>query len=145
MIQRIQTVFLVLTAIIFGLLFRVPFATSNKPAAQFLSDMVFDVTDHPALIGLACIGGLLALISVFMYRKRKVQLRLGYLIIVMAILLPLISFLLFTNSSASVDSSVQVYDQAGMYLPAGSILFAALANYFIKKDEKLVKSMDRLR
>jgi Domain of unknown function (DUF4293) len=145
MIQRIQSLFLVLTAGVFGILFKLPFATSDKPSAQFLADKVFDITDHPALLGLAILGAALALISIFMFKNRKLQLRLGYLIIIMAILLPAVAFLLFTNESASIDPTVQVYDQVGMFLPLGAILFASLANYFIRKDDKLVKSMDRLR
>ncbi len=145
MIQRIQTIFLLLTAIVFGALFKVPFAVSNEPSVHFLSDGVFNVSDHPVLIGLTMLGTLLALISIFLFRKRKVQLQLGYLIIVTAILLPLIAFLLFTNASGQVNSSVGVNDQIGLFFPLIAILFAVLANYFIKKDDKLVKSMDRLR
>jgi len=39
----------------------------------------------------------------------------------------------------------QVNDQFGMYLPLVGLLFSGLAIHFIRKDEKLVKSMDRLR
>ena len=145
MIQRIQSILLLLTAAVFGFLFKVPFAISSEPSVQFLSDGVFDITDHPALIALTVIGGLLALITIFLFRKRQLQLRLGYIIIVMAILLPVIAFLLFTNASASADNSVEVHDQIGMFLPLAAIFFTGLANYFIKKDDKLVKSMDRLR
>lgn len=145
MIQRIQTIFLFLTAIVFGSLFKVPFAISDKPSAQYLSDQVYDVTDHPVLMVLTMLGALIALISIFLFRKRKVQLKFGYLIIVMAILLPVVAFLLFTRTSVDVDPSVNVNDQAGMFLPLIAIIFAGLANHFIKKDEKLVKSMDRLR
>ncbi|HUR31701.1 MAG TPA: DUF4293 domain-containing protein [Saprospiraceae bacterium] len=145
MIQRIQTIFLFLTALVFGFLFKVPFAISNKPSVQFLSDGVFDITDHPALIALTIIGALLALITIFLFRKRQLQLRLGYVIIVMAILLPVIAFLLFTNATSAADSSVEIHDQLGIFLPLAAIVFTGLSNYFIKKDEKLVKSMDRLR
>jgi D-alanyl-lipoteichoic acid acyltransferase DltB (MBOAT superfamily) len=145
MIQRIQSLFLVLTAGVFGTLFKLPFAISDKPSAQFLADKVFDITDHPVLLGLAILGAVLALVSIFMFKNRKLQLKLGYLIIIMAILLPAVAFLLFTKESASIDPTVQVFDQAGIFLPLGAILFASLANYFIRKDDKLVKSMDRLR
>ena len=145
MIQRIQSIFLLLTALIFGALFKVPFAISNKPTVQFLSDGVFEVTDHPALIGLTILGVMLALVTIFLYRKRKVQLKLGYLIIVISILLPVLAFLLFTRASAAADPSVVVSDQAGLFLPLAGVVLAALANHFIKKDDKLVKSMDRLR
>ena len=145
MIQRIQTIFLILIMADFGALFKLPFATSDKPTAQFLSDRVFDIMDHPVLLSLAGIGVVIALVSIFLFKNRKLQLKLGYLIIVVAILLPLVAFLLFKNESTNMDSSVQVNDQVGMLLPLGAILFAALSNYFIRKDEKLVKSMDRLR
>jgi len=145
MIQRIQTIFLILAALVFVALFKVPFAISDKPSVQMLADGVFDVKDHPVLLGLTIAGALLAIFSVFQFRKRKVQLKLGYLIIVMAILLPVIAFLIFTNGTAKIDPSIAVEDQIGLFLPLVAILFAALANHFIKKDDKLVKSMDRLR
>jgi len=145
MIQRVQTIFLILTALVFGSLFKVPFAISDQPSVQFLADRVYDITDHPALLGLTILGIVLSIIAIFLFRKRKVQLKMGYLIIVMAILLPVVAFLLFTNTSADADPNVQVSDQIGMFMPIGAILFASLANYFIRKDEKLVKSMDRLR
>ncbi len=145
MIQRIQSVFLVLAATCFGLLFGVPMAISDTATAQFLSDRVYDVTDHPALIVLSILGTVLCLIAVFVFRNRTLQLKLGYLIIALAILLPIATFLLFTNESANIAATAQVEDQIGMFLPLGAVLFGGLANYFIRKDEKLVKSMDRLR
>lgn len=144
MIQRIQSLLLLASAVIFGLLFQFPLATSEQPSVQFLSDSVFNIMDHVALLGLTIVGILLSLSAIFLFRKRSVQVRLGYFIIVVAILLPLISFLLFTNASAEAGD-VAIHDQAGLYLPAGAILFTLLANHFIRKDEKLVKSMDRLR
>lgn len=145
MIQRIQTIFLLLAAATFGALFKLPMASSDKATAQFLSDRIFDVTDHAALLSPAILGVVLSLVTIFLFRNRKLQLKLGYGIIVVAILLPLITFLLFTNESARIEASTQVTDEIGMFLPIGAILFGALANYFIRKDDRLVKSMDRLR
>jgi peptidoglycan/LPS O-acetylase OafA/YrhL len=145
MIQRIQTIFLFLTALCFGTLLKLPFATSDKPSAQFLSDKIYDITDHVALIIVAGLGAGLSLISIFLFKNRKIQLKLGYLIIVMAILLPVVAFLLFTNESKNMDSTIEVHDQLGIYVPVVAIIFSALANYYIRKDDKLVKSMDRLR
>ena len=145
MIQRIQSIFLLLAALVFGSLFMVPFAISNEPGPMFLADGDYDIMDHPVLLGLTVVGVLVSLISIFLFRKRPVQLKLGYLIIVVAILLPIIAFLLFTNASAGASADLLVQDQVGIFLPALAILFSAIANYFIKKDDKLVKSMDRLR
>lgn len=142
MIQRIQTIFLLLASASFGGLFLLPLATSDQPTTMFLSDRVYDITDHPALLGLTLLGVVLGLIAIFLFKKRPAQVKLGYMVIVLAILLPLAAFLLFMNESAA---AVQVSDEPGMFLPAGAILFGALAVHFIRKDEKLVKSMDRLR
>src|SRR5258706_9265342 len=139
MIQRIQTIFMILAAMSFGALLKLPFATSDKPAAQFLSDKIYDIRDHVALLIVACLGAGLSLISIFLYKNRKLQLKLGYLTIIMAIFLPIVAFLLFTNESKNINSTVQVHDQLGIYLPVAAILFSALANYYIRKNDKLVK------
>ena len=117
MIQRIQSVFLLLAAASFGGLLSFPLAISDKPTAQFLADSVYDITDHVALLVLTILGVGISLITIFLFRNRPLQLKLGYIIISLAILLPLAAFLLFTNESAVMDTTVQVNDQAGMFLP----------------------------
>jgi hypothetical protein len=145
MIQRIQSIFLLLAAFSFGALFFIPLALSDAVTTQFLADQQYDITDHPVLLALTSLGTLIALGTIFLFKNRSLQLKLGYIIIVLAILLPSASFLLFMNESAALGPAAQVMDQAGMYLPALAIVFGLLANYFIKKDDRLVKSMDRLR
>ena len=145
MIQRIQSLFLLLASASFGALFFIPFAMSDTVTTQFLADQMYDVTDHPVLAGLSGLGAVISLVSIFLFKNRPLQLKLGYIIIILAILLPIASFLLFMNESAALDASAQVMDQAGTYIPGLAILFGFLSNYFIKKDERLVRSMDRLR
>jgi hypothetical protein len=144
MIQRIQSIFLFLAAGAFGSLFAIPFAISDVATAGFLSDKVYSVTDHPVLLGLAILGTLLALFALFQYQNRKRQRRISILVIIMGILLPVAAFFLFMGYAQQLPSE-QVQDQAGLYVPLFAILFGGLANYFIGKDDKLVKSMDRLR
>lgn len=145
MIQRIQTVFLLLAASCFGVLFGVPMAISDTATAYFLSDKVYAITDHPVLMTLTILGIAVSLITIFVFKNRKLQHKLVYIIITLAILLPLATFLLFTNESANIADSALVEDQIGMYIPIGAGLFGLLANHFIRKDDRLVKSMDRLR
>lgn len=145
MIQRIQTIYLLLSAFVFGSLFIIPFAISDQPAVPFLSDGDYDVNDHAALLALTVLGIILSFVAIFLFRKRKLQLRFGYLIIVVAILIPAVAFILFTQASPALPDLVDMRDQFGLFLPALAILFSALANRAITKDEKLVKSMDRLR
>lgn len=145
MIQRIQTLFLFLAAACFAILFKAPMATSDKPTAQFLADQVYTIQDHLALLVLVIFGIAIALITIFLYNNRKLQIKLGYGVILMSIVLPLVSFLLLNNDTVNQDRTAQIHDQWGMFIPLLSVLLVLLANHYIRKDDQLVKSMDRLR
>lgn len=145
MIQRIQSIFLFLASAAFFGLFAFPFATSTKPMKNFFSDMVYNVQDHVALLVIVGLTGLLSLVNIFLFKNRPLQIRIGYLIISLGILIPIVAALLMMNDGTPVKPSAEVNDGFGLYLPFIGIIFSILAVRFIKKDNKLVKSMDRLR
>jgi len=145
MLQRIQSIFLILTSGAFFSLFASNFASSDKTAIGIFSDQLYNVMDNPILIVMTVMGGALALVSIFMFRNRPLQLRLGYLLIVLSILLPLVAGLLMYNEGSLNDPNVVIEDGIGIYLPIAALVTTLLAIRFIKKDNKLVKSMDRLR
>lgn len=145
MLQRIQSIFLLVSGIAFFLLFAVSFATSNKVEAGIFTDQAYSITDNPILIGLTVIGGGLALFNIFIYKNRSLQMRLGYVIIVLSILLPLVASLLFFNQYSQMESDIEINEGFGIGLPILALITTILANRFIKKDDKLVRSSDRLR
>ncbi|MEZ4911237.1 MAG: DUF4293 domain-containing protein [Saprospiraceae bacterium] len=145
MIQRIQTIYFVLAAITFGVLFLVPFATSSEPIPNLLQDQVYNIMDSPVLIGLTAIGILVSLVGIFLYGNRSVQARLGYFTIISGILLPLVAILLIYNEGTVTTKASLIKDGFGIYLPILALIFGILAVRNINKDEKLVQSMDRLR
>ena len=145
MIQRIQSLFLLIVSLSFLGHFLWPLATSNISGGKFLADKVFDINDHVVLLGLVILGAGLALINIFLFNNRPLQLRLGYILIILGILFPLVGVFSFMNDTAQMSDSAQINDQLGIYLPILTILFAILANRSIKKDENTVRSMDRLR
>ena len=145
MLQRIQSIFLLLTSIAFFLLFAVNFASSEKSYEGVFSDQIYNIMDSPILIGLTVLGGILALINIFMFKNRPMQLRLGYILITLCILLPLVAFLLVFNEKGPQISYDTINDGFGIYLPILGLITTIIANRFINKDNKLVKSMDRLR
>jgi hypothetical protein len=144
MIQRIQSIFLLIAAVAFGLLFRFPFAASDKATGTLLEDRVFDLFDHPILLVLAGLGALLAVINIFMFRKRSLQMRLNIILIILNVFLIITAAVLFYND-ASTMGTVEVQDRAGLYMPIIGLVLIILANVFIKKDDKLIRSSDRLR
>jgi len=145
MIQRIQSILLLLTSITFFLQFVFNFATSNVPIAQYMDDKVFDVNDHPVLIALAALGGVIALVNIFLFRNRPLQIRLGYLLIILCIFLPVVAGMLFFTSGNPMESDQEINESAGLLLPLVGLITTIFANRYINKDNKLVKSMDRLR
>ncbi len=145
MIQRIQTLFLLLAALAFIALFQFPFAVSDVANAGFLADKDFDVYDNTILIILAGLGGLIALVAIFLYKNRPLQVRLSYLTIIIGILLIVVAVVLFYNEAYKIFETSKISDSLGLYMPVLSLIFGFLAARFINKDEKLVRSADRLR
>jgi len=87
-------------------------------------------------------SALLSLISIFSFKKRQSQFVLGRLnIILNFFLLGLFVYQLLKPPGESQISEKGV----GIFMPIFSIVFLVLANKAIKKDEDLVKSVDRLR
>lgn len=110
-----------------------------------MDDKVFDVNDHPILITLAALGGVIALVNIFLFRNRPLQVRLGYLLIILCILLPGLAAMLFFTSGTPMEAGQEINESFGLALPVVGLITTILANKYINKDNKLVKSMDRLR
>lgn len=146
MIQRLQSIFLLLLAISTGLLFIWPIASSSQQDAYLFADGQYSIEDNVLLMILTAIGAILALVAIFLFRNRTLQLRMTYLSTICSILIPLVAILIYLNETKnSAVPANTIDDQAGAYLPVLGIVFGLLAARFIRKDDKLVKSMDRLR
>ncbi|HMI06825.1 MAG TPA: DUF4293 domain-containing protein [Flavobacterium sp.] len=137
MIQRIQTVYLIIALIVAAVLpfFFSLWTLSDGKAFYFMQSQLY-----AALIGLSAALSLLGILS---YKKRQHQFVIGRL----NIILNLILLGLFVYRSLNVSGETPAVSEKGigMFLPIISIVFLVLANKAIKKDEDLVKSADRLR
>jgi peptidoglycan/LPS O-acetylase OafA/YrhL len=145
MIQRIQTIFLILAACSFGALFLFPFATSDVSAAHFLADKVYGIQDHLALLSISIFLIGVSVFTIFLFRNRKLQRRLVYLIIILSLGLGIAAYILLKMDTGETLLSAGIHGKPGILLPLAGMIFCFLAGYFIGKDDKLVKSMDRLR
>jgi hypothetical protein len=147
MIQRLQSLFLLLaSACSFGL-FGLPFATTAQPdaASAIFADGVYDLKDNMGMLVLFCLSGALTLASIFFYKNRKTQLLMGRLAIVANIVAFALAIFFYLGDVKNMGSSLPVSDGLGLGLPVLFLVFAFLAQRYIVKDEKLVRSMDRLR
>ena len=87
------------------------------------------------------ISALLALISIFRFNDRQQQFVLGRIIILINLFL--LGILIYL--SLNIPGEIFFFFFIGMFIPSIVILFSVLANKAIRKDENLVKSVDRLR
>ena len=154
MIQRIQSIFLLLGALSMGLLFSEPMsfatifgdATALKAADQaMLADGIFAVSDHTILLILTivCIG--LPLLTIFFFKNRRLQVKLGRITITLLVVTFALAIILFMQDYNLMIEGTEVNIEYGYLSPLLAIVFLALALIFIKKDDKMVRSSDRLR
>ena len=136
MLQRIQTIYLLFaTGISAGLIFVFNLWSTND-------NVVVYAKDEMLYLGLFLGSALLSLISIFSYKNRKSQFMLGRLNIILNFIL--LGVFVYQSLNLSGESNVSEKG-IGILLPIVSIVFLVLANKAIKKDEDLVKSVDRLR
>ncbi|HRQ29850.1 MAG TPA: DUF4293 domain-containing protein [Saprospiraceae bacterium] len=146
MIQRIQSLLLLLAAGTYGSFFGLPLMTSDTIAEGFLSDQSFEIQDHIALIALALTGGALAFLAIFLFKNRRLQLILSYLSLIIGLLaIPGVGYFLLSAELREQMLFSAMNVGAGMFLPLVIAILILWAISKIKKDDKLVRSMDRLR
>ena len=146
MIQRIQSVFFLLAGGLYLGLFGVPFAETGKPVAQsaFLQDSAYGVTDHVAMMAAFAVAGALPIAAIFLYKNRSVQMRLAVFSTIAAIVGSILTVVLFMQEGLNKSKEV-INDGLGLYMATAALVFTLLAYWFVNKDEKLVRSADRLR
>ncbi len=136
MIQRIQTLYLFLSVVISaGLIFVFHLWTNTEEVKVF-------ATDNYLYLGLFLASALLSLISIFSFKNRKSQFVMGRLNIILNFIL--LGILVYQSPKLPGETLFSEKG-IGMLLPIFSIVCLVLANKAIKKDEDLVKSVDRLR
>ncbi|OXA80400.1 protein of unknown function [Flavobacterium aquidurense] len=138
MIQRIQTVYLLLTFVVTGvLMFFIPLWTLNTGKAfYFMQDQFYTI-----LLGLST---MLTIVSIISFKKRQNQFVMNRLNIILNLIL--LGLFVYRSLNVSGETVNAVSEKGiGMFLPIVAIVLLVLANKAIKKDEDLVKSVDRLR
>lgn len=146
MIQRLQSIFLLLASVFSFGMFGTDAADSEVTLtdSDIFSDGSFNVFDHPVIIAAFAVAGVLFLADIFLFRNRPLQMKLvsaGIAATGVGIGWGLFEY--FTDIAASIPGAIS--PDFGLVLPLLIIIFGALANNYIRKDEKLVRSADRLR
>ncbi|MEI6851568.1 MAG: DUF4293 domain-containing protein [Bacteroidota bacterium] len=149
MIQRIQSLYLLLVIIAYTLLFFFPIATYTAMS----SDNLTEITTRFSLLGITnansnstiplmvavVLLAIAVLVTIFLYKKRLLQIKITAIVLLAH--MGLVVALFYSGGKIGANPA---YD-AGMYIALIPLVFLVLANRAIRRDEKMVRSTDRLR
>jgi hypothetical protein len=144
MIQRIQSIYLLLAVIVsFASLFYCKIGiTESEIMIQVIDTIKIDRLFIKSIGISFVISSLLSLVTIFYYKKRQHQFVLGR----MNILINFYILGVLLIESLNLPGETTVSEKGiGVFIPIVIIVLLAMANKSIKKDEELVKSVDRLR
>lgn len=145
MIQRIQSLFLLLATASYVALIFLPIATSKVHYGTIMDDGVFLTTEYNWLLVMAVLAAVIIFITIFLYRDRLLQLKMSLLATLFSAgwaFLALYKIVLLDDQGGE---DVFVKHSIAFFAFLAGILFTALGFYNIKKDENTVRSMDSLR
>ena len=152
MIQRLQSIFLFLAATMMSLLFvgPMPFVSIDKSlpvdhGAVALADGILSTQDHMGILVTVILAIVLPMLALFLYKNRPLQMRLGKISIAIVLIAIALTLIFGWQDAQQIPDDIQMSIDFGYIMPVLSIVFLVLALKYIKKDEKLVRSADRLR
>jgi phosphate/sulfate permease len=153
MIQRIQTLYLIFVAVFSGLLLnggQVTFTVATEIYRLSSSGISVIGGTNPEIIQktmplmiLLVLVPVLAILTIFLYKNRKLQLKSTLLTIFLIIISSLLGCY-YTYDFMNRFDATMVFNMK-MIFPLISCVLAFLAYRGIQKDDNLVKSYDRLR
>ncbi len=156
MIQRRQTIFMILSAISCALLFFMPLATVKGTSVDFTIWGWSTINDPKSyvwpIVVLTILMTALPFVTIFLYKKRMLQVRLCRIEMLLNIVFIGLVFLVYDKdyilAIQSIENAAETLKLAcsiGLLMPLVSLIFEVFAIRGIKKDIDLLKSVDRLR
>ncbi len=151
MIQRIQTLFLLAVAVLSGLMctgdlimmdngtgtqFSIGFAGLGEAGGEIIQRL------WPLAIILAIVP-VLAIIAIFLYKKRALQMRVTMMVLLLSLGTLILGAFYVIMFDRKID--ITIIWKVKVIFPVITAILAWLAYRSILKDELLVKSYDRLR
>ena len=131
MIQRIQSIYLLVAAISMTLIsFKVPVYTLNET--------MFMAQDDTKMFILTIVGAIFSLLGLFMFKNRKFQMKLIRLTVLIEMIIGVRLFMLLNKFEVVLNNTL-------LFLMAFSLIALIMAYRGVKKDDDLVRSVDRIR
>lgn len=143
MIQRIQSFLLVLAVCGAALCFMFPVATAGDYPSLLLWPL--DASNWYLTL-LNTLVGIIALVSIFLYKNRVRQMRVVTLAALLSVVQIALAFLLAVDSFAShLPAGTNIAYSIGSYIPMATTVLLFIAQRCIRNDELKVRAADRIR
>ena len=153
MIQRIQTVYLLIADILIGVLFFFRFAEISSAKEIYsagIQGIYLDgihksqlILHNWLLLVLWVVSSILLFVTIFLYKNRKLQIRLAWIGILLTFCL---GFVIFLEVSLGAQRLMGQYSLTTYFVfPVIAVVLIYMAIRAITKDELLVRSIDRIR
>lgn len=153
MIQRIQTIFLLISSLLISVLFFVPLIGFSTPVGEFVltADKLVQVGVDEVMLGvewpvllIISIMFLLPFVTIFIYKQMLLQIRFCVFSSILNILFYALYFYEAYSIAETLNADYKVMI-VPMIIPAVSVVFNILAQKRILMDHMLIKSLDRIR
>lgn len=138
MLQRIQTIWFLFAAACIFLTLKFATYSGTDPAVAPASYKEINGTYSMLLLFTTLVIGIVSLVTIFLYKNRKLQIRLSLLSILLEAVLIFLYYRVIQTFTAGTISLFAI-------LHVGVIVFLILAARGISSDEKLIKDSNRLR
>lgn len=153
MIQRVQTLWLLAVLILQSLIWFLPFASFSMASGQDLNVALQSLPDtvegaftgYLSLYVCWAIAVLSALIGIFLFKKRRQQMKLCVYGMISSALFAIFAWITAFKLADATQAELHMGSSLSLFMPVLSLLCFVLALRYIRKDEALIKSLDRLR
>jgi hypothetical protein len=151
MIQRIQTLFLLAVAVLSGLMLTGDLVMMDSGGGTLFSINFMGLAEEGGrilqrlwpLTFLLALVPILALVALFLYRKRTLQMRVTMIVLLLSLGTLILGAFYVVMFDRKID--ITILWKVRALFPLVSAILAWLAHRAILRDELLVKSYDRLR
>ncbi|TAF35508.1 MAG: DUF4293 family protein [Cytophagales bacterium] len=158
MIQRVQTIFMLVSGLLMLALVAFPLWTKQNPNGNeqvMMGAFHLIHISKSAVVGksgtfaigvTAILSGLLSLATIFLYNKRKLQITLGgFNVLVICVHIALtVYYVHFVANKIFNPEQSGAFGWAFVF-PILALICSQMANRFVWKDEKMVRDSERLR
>ncbi len=147
-IQRIQTLFLLIAVVLMVVFYFIPFGFWEVSDANVTFPVnPLSATDQIAVLIPLTVAVVLAFVSIFLFRKMSVQKSMVILSIISVLAAVGVIVYLLTDTYVDTVSSVSIKPVwgGGALLLVGALIMLVAAYRGILHDQKLLRSYDRLR